>query len=490
MSSKTPSINQVEKSSDANSSDLVTTGHPGLDALPDAQDWSAAEEHALVKKLDFRIIPMMSIVFALSLLDRANISAAYISGMNKDLAMAEGARYSIALLVFFPAYVIFQLPSNLVIRRIGARIWLSFLILGFGITVLGMGFVKSWIPLAVLRALLGAFEAGLLPGCIYLVACWYRTFETAKRISIFYMSSITAVGFGGIFAYALQLISVSDGMYAQGWRWIYIIEGLLTIVAAVACLFTVPQFPEKATWLTDRERHIATARITVDRGEEEWKQPTTKQSLKLLLDPKLLVTSWMYFATASSSYSISFFFPIILTQGIGFKYTIALVLTSTPYFSAIIGSVLLAWLSDKYRTRWPIILFQTVAAVFGLLLVLLVKTPGARLFGIFVAVFGVQSNAASIHSYSQSQVANPEKRSMTAVAIVMAGALGGIAGSTIFRSQDAPKYLPGMWTSICLNISIIFCVLGLTWHLKKQNRMLDEGKIGPLEGVVGFKYTP
>jgi len=90
MSSKTPSINQVEKSSDANSSDLVTTGHPGLDALPDAQDWSAAEEHALVKKLDFRIIPMMSIVFALSLLDRANISAAYISGMNKDLAMAEG----------------------------------------------------------------------------------------------------------------------------------------------------------------------------------------------------------------------------------------------------------------------------------------------------------------------------------------------------------------------------------------------------------------
>lgn len=71
-----------------------------------------------------------------------------------------GARYSIALLVFFPAYVIFQLPSNLVIRRIGARIWLSFLILGFGITVLGMGFVKSWIPLAVLRALLGAFEAG------------------------------------------------------------------------------------------------------------------------------------------------------------------------------------------------------------------------------------------------------------------------------------------------------------------------------------------
>lgn len=103
---------------------------------------------------------MLCVVFGLSLLDRSNISAAYIAGMAKDLKLTIGGRYSIALLVFFPFYAVFELPSNLVIRRIGARIWLSILIVLWGVTVLAMGFVKDWTNLAVLRALLGVFEAG------------------------------------------------------------------------------------------------------------------------------------------------------------------------------------------------------------------------------------------------------------------------------------------------------------------------------------------
>ncbi|OWO99457.1 pantothenate transporter [Marssonina coronariae] len=468
---------------------------PAAEAEADADTvsidaWSPAEEAALVRKLDLRIIPMMSIVFALSLVDRANTSAAYISGMGVDLEMTTGNRYSVVLLLFFPTYAVFELPSNLLIRRVGARIWLSLLVICFGLVVLGMGFVRSWRIMAVMRALLGIAEAGQLPGCIYLVASWYRTFEMAKRISIFYMSSILALGFGGLIANGLQNIRVGDGIYAQGWRWIYIVEGIVTVLAGVACLFAVPQFAEKATWLTDRERFIARARLTRDRGEGEWKASTTLESVKHLLDIKILVMSWMYFATSSSAYSINFFFPLILTGGLGFEYTISLVLISTPYFFAIIGGVGLAWLSDKYRTRWPIILFQTLAGVVGLVIINEAKPPGVRLFGIFITVLGVQNNAAFLHSYAQTQIANPEKRSMSAVALVFAGAIGGIAGSTIFRSQDAPTYLPGMWTSIGLNISIVPCVLGMTWYMKSQNRQLREGKIGPLEGVEGFEYTP
>ncbi|KAK2623503.1 hypothetical protein QTJ16_006504 [Diplocarpon rosae] len=455
-----------------------------------AGDWTPAEEAALVKKLDLRIIPMMSIVFALSLIDRANTSAAYISGMGVDLEMNIGNRYSVVLLLFFPTYAVFELPSNLVIRRVGARLWLSLLVMSFGLVVLGMGFVKNWKVMAALRVLLGIAEAGQLPGCIYLVASWYRTFEMAQRISTFYMSSILALGFGGLIANGLQNIRVGEGMFSQGWRWIYIIEGIITVLAGIACLFSIPQFAERATWLTDRERFIAKARLTRDRGEGEWKKPTTMESLKQLLDVKLLVMAWMYFATSSSAYSINFFFPLILTQGLGFEYTISLVLISTPYFFAIIGGVALAWVSDKYRTRWPIILFQTISGIVGLIIINEAKRPGVRLFGIFITVLGVQNNAASLHSYAQSQIANQEKRSMSAVALVFAGAVGGIAGSTIFRSQDAPEYLPGMWTSIGLNISIVPCLLGMTWYMKYQNRLLKEGKIGPLEGVPGFEYTP
>lgn len=112
------------------------------------------------KRIDWHLLPMLCVVFGLSLLDRSNISAAYIAGMAKDLELTVGARYSIALLVFFPCYAIFELPSNLVIRAVGARLWLSILIVLWGVMVLGMGFVKDWKVLTVLRALLGVFEAG------------------------------------------------------------------------------------------------------------------------------------------------------------------------------------------------------------------------------------------------------------------------------------------------------------------------------------------
>lgn len=163
---------------------------------------------------------MLCLVFGLSLLDRSNISAAYIAGLGEDLGLAIGSRYSIALLVFFIPYALFELPSNMIIRRIGARFWMAFLITTWGACVLGMGFVHDWKILTVLRVLLGTFEAGLFPGAIFLIGCWYRQYETAKRISIFYMAAMICSGFGPIFAYGLSLISVGDGMYAQGWRWI------------------------------------------------------------------------------------------------------------------------------------------------------------------------------------------------------------------------------------------------------------------------------
>ena len=178
-------------------------------------------------KIDFRVFPMLCIVFGLSLLDRTNISAAYIAGLATDLELNVGARYSIALLVFFIGYALFQLPSNYVIRRLGARYWLSFLITAWGTMVLAMGFVHDWKTLTVLRAMLGIFEAGLFPGAIFIIGCWYRQYETARRVSIFYMASLLSSGFGPIFAYALSLIRVGgpNSMYRSGWRWIFIIEG-------------------------------------------------------------------------------------------------------------------------------------------------------------------------------------------------------------------------------------------------------------------------
>lgn len=205
----------------------------------DGVTWTPEEEKALVKKIDLHIFPMLCVVFGMSLLDRTNISAAYIAGAGEDLGLTQGARYNTALLVFFIGYGLFELPSNYVIRRIGARWWLSFLIVAWGCMVLGMGFIHTWQVLTILRAFLGVFEAGLFPGAVFIIGSWYKQYETARRVSLFYMAALIASGFGPIIAYLLSLISVGDGMYARGWRWIFIIEGIVTIVVGFAALVSI-----------------------------------------------------------------------------------------------------------------------------------------------------------------------------------------------------------------------------------------------------------
>ncbi|OAL03722.1 retrograde regulation protein 2 [Phaeosphaeriaceae sp. SRC1lsM3a] len=433
---------------------------------------------------------MLCFVFGLSLLDRTNISSAYIAGLAVDLRLGIENRYNIALLVFFIGYGLFELPSNYVIRRVGARLWLPFLITAWGACVLGMGFVKDWKILTVLRALLGVFEAGLFPGAVYIIGSWYRQFETAKRVSIFYMAALLASGFGPIFAYALSLISVGDGMYSRGWRWIFIIEGIVTIVAGFIAPFFLVEFPEKVKFLNARQKHIAVTRVTMEKKGAHTEHATMKEMMRMLLDWKLGVYCVQYFVAASSVYSLAFFQPIILRNGMGFTYAKAQLLSSPPYIFTVFASLAGAWLSDKIRMRWPILIGQSVVAIVGLLIVLYGGPPGVRYFGLFLATWGTQANVPASLAYGQNQTARVQKRAVVAAAMISIGAAGGVTGSTIFQTKDAPQYLPGMWATIamqCLYSITTFC---MSMYLKRMNKLADQGTRPSLEGVEGFRYAP
>ncbi|KIW11731.1 hypothetical protein PV08_09003 [Exophiala spinifera] len=452
--------------------------------------WSPEEETGLVKKIDRRVFPMLCIVFALSLLDRVNIGAAYIAGMGKDLGLAVGSRYSVVLLMFFPGYTLLELPSNYLIRRVGPRVWLSFLVVSWGLVVLFTAFVESWKTLTLCRALLGVFEAGLLPGGIYIIGAWYRQYECASRVYLFYMSSVVAAAFGPILAYALSLISVGNGNFAHGWRWIFLIEGLITVVAGLVSPFFLVDFPERAKWLTARQKHIASARLMPDQQAKEYIQPTIMQGLKMLWDWKLLAFSMQYFVCSASSYVLTFFSPIILRQGMGFSYVMSQVMLSPPFVFTIFLGMALAIISDKYKTRWPVLCGQSMLTVLGLLIVLYGRLPGVQYFGLFLAVCGITANVPATLSYGQSNTADVRKKGAAAAAMVSMGGAGGICGSTIFRSRDAPRYLPGIWTILGLQLAFILGTFALSKHLKRQNKLADEGKRPALENVEGFRYAP
>jgi len=156
---------------------------------------------------------------------------------------------------------------------------------------------------------------------------------------------------------------------------------------------------------------------------------------QILITP---TSSYQYFVAATTVYALAYFQPIILRQGMGYSYALAQLLSSPPYVFATIMSLTTAWISDKMKVRWPIICTQCVIAVVGLVIVRYGGAPGFRYFGLFLAVYGSQANGPQFLAYAQNQTATINKKGVVAAAMISVGAVGGVCGSTIYRSQDAP----------------------------------------------------
>lgn len=161
-----------------------------------------AEEKKLLWKTDLHVVPPLVILFLLAFLDRVNIGNAKIQGMTQELNM-QGQDYNIALFIFFVPYILLEVPSNIVIKKVAPSTWLCSIMFLWGVCTIGQGLVRNFAGLVAMRFLLGIFEAGLVPGAVYLISMWYKRFELQWRLSVFFSASIIAGAFGGLFAYAL-----------------------------------------------------------------------------------------------------------------------------------------------------------------------------------------------------------------------------------------------------------------------------------------------
>ena len=176
------------------------------------------ETRRIVRKIDLRLLPTLAAIYSFALIDRVNLPNARIAGMDEDLGLSVGNRYSLITMLFFVPYVIFQFPANIVIRKLGACLWLSSLVCAWGIVSIGIGFNKKWTETLGCRVLLGILEAGYYPGCIFLLSCWYLRYEVQKRFSAFYLLALLSSGFSNILAYGLSQMKGVGGL--NGWRWI------------------------------------------------------------------------------------------------------------------------------------------------------------------------------------------------------------------------------------------------------------------------------
>ncbi|WYZ46813.1 hypothetical protein EsH8_IX_001038 [Colletotrichum jinshuiense] len=475
--------------------DVVNGSVNGSHEVDIDHGFTPEEQRAIIRRVDRRLVVTVGAMYCVSLMDRTNLSAAAIAGMTKELSLYLYNRYNIASLLFFIPYIIFQPPSTIIVRKIGPRIHLGGLTVLWGGVMIGMGFAREYTHLYACRILLGVLEAGFFPSCVYLLSTWYTRYEVGKRYSVFYLLGCVASAFAGILAYGLMQLNGREGL--TGWRWIFIIEGVLTCFLGLAGYWLLVDFPDskRQSWsfLGERERAWVVARVNRDRGDAHMPAFNLKRFLGAGADWRIWAYAMIFFNTTTVSYALAYFLPIILQVNMGFDVGAAQCLVAPPYAFAGIVMYGTAWLGDKKKFRGPVILINMLFCIVGLPIMGFTSSTGARYFGVFLTTAGANSNIPAVMAYQANNIRGQWKRAFCSATLVSFGGIGGIAGSLLFREQDKPHYRPGMYACIACSLLTVILVGLLTLDAHSKNKKADRGEKeleADDEGAQpGFRYT-
>ncbi|KAL6237831.1 hypothetical protein BDW75DRAFT_248305 [Aspergillus navahoensis] len=463
-------------------------------ASPTASDpeFPPGMQKRVLRKMDLRLIPMLALLYLLAFLDRGNIGNAKIEGMLDDLNMS-GPEYNWCLTVFFFTYVAFELPSNLLLKKLRPSRLLPLLMVAWGIVMTLMGIVQNYHGLLIARLFLGVAEAGLYPGIAYYITLWYPRHLAQYRQAMFFSAASVAGAFSGILAWAIAKMD-GVGNYA-GWRWIFILEGILTVLVGVVAPFAMYDFPETATFLTEEERkYVIHALRTQTSGQDVWRAGgagieeqarfRTKYVLDALTDWQIYVGLFMYWGITCPLYGISFFLPSII-RDLGYTSSTAQLLTVPIYITAAAVAVAGAWMSDRYKKRSPFILFFMSLIAIGFIIVLASSdrgVPGVVYFGVFVAVVGIYPAFPGNVTWISANLAGDYKRAAGMAMHIGLGNLAGAMASNFYRAQDAPKYVLGHALELGFCVVGIFGVLILRFSYKRINRKRDGIDVSQWDG--------
>ncbi|KAF5013210.1 hypothetical protein FDECE_789 [Fusarium decemcellulare] len=434
-------------------------------------------ERKLVTKIDLHVIPFLSVMYVLAFLDRVNISNANVFGLSEELHL-DGTLYNNALVIFFVPYVIFEIPSNILLKRLKPHVWLSANMTLFGLVTLVQGFVQNYGGLMATRFFLGLFEAGMVPGAFYLLGMWYRRHEAQKRFSFFFSSTSLAGAFGGLLAAAIGKMEGMRGY--KGWRWIFIIEGAITVVCGLVFYFFLPDFPEDTKWLTDDERAYASARLQIEQGRSSVERKVTfKDVIQTLKDYKVLLGGLMYFSLVVPVYGYSYFAPAII-QTYGYS-PIQTQLHSVPPWAACFGfSMVVAYLSDKTQHRVGFAVGAVFVCItgFAILLGADVDNIDLKYGALFLAVSGAFTATPILACWFGMNLGGHHRRATGSAFQVSFGNIGSIIGVFTFRKTDAPRYVSG--NSMCIGFAALGALSCSLYALAcmLENKKRDRGSQG------------
>ncbi|KAL1408341.1 hypothetical protein Q8F55_005149 [Vanrija albida] len=439
------------------------------------ESFSEERKKSLYRKIDWRLVPMLSLLYLFAYLDRANIGNAKIEGMPKYLHLSD-QQYNIVLSIFFVPYIIFEVPANAILHRYFSQrpsLWIGGLTIVWGLVMTCHGFVKNFSQLMVVRVLLGVTEAGFFPGAVLICSTWYPRHMLQVRIAIFYTASALAGAFSGLLAFALAKMDGLGGY--KGWSWIFIIEGLATTLLGLAVPFVLIDTAAGSKWLSDDEKKyikIVMREQDAEASKGEHEGVNWKVIKSVITDWQLLVHTIIYWSNTVPNYSMKFSMPAIMTA-MGYKKEAAQLMTIPPYTIGAVAACFAALYSDKMKRRWPFIAAaQTLVCIaFAILLPLgyTVKTQkssqAGSYFAICLACLGYPISPG-VNSWVANNLAGPARRSVGIAFVIAMGNIGGIIGSYIYMDKEKPRYTTGFAGSLafaaagliagcCLEIALI-----------------------------------
>jgi MFS family permease len=263
--------------------------------LPESSDVEhiTTRHRQLLRKIDWHLLPLCAFIYLLNYLDRSNIGNARVLNAETGDSLEQqtgltDAGYSIMLTLFAIAYSLFDIPSNWVLKRYARpSYWLGSLMLCWGAVTLGFARVDNVATVMALRVLIGIFEAGFFPGMVYLITFWYRQEERSIRIAFILATSTLAGAFGGCIAYGVGFMNGTGGL--EGFRWLFIIEGAVTVFVAPLVIFVLPNYPSTAKWLTPSEQRFAAERLEEYGGVPTRDRSSRQEILETICSPRMVL---------------------------------------------------------------------------------------------------------------------------------------------------------------------------------------------------------
>ncbi|KAK4463047.1 putative high-affinity nicotinic acid transporter [Cladorrhinum samala] len=448
--------------------------------------WDAASTKKLIRKIDLALIPFLSFLYLLSFLDRTNIGNARLDSLEKDLGLT-GLQYNDALAVFFPFYVAAEVPSNMAMKRFRPSVWIPCIMIAWGICCTLMGIVHNYAGLMAVRSALGLAEGGLFPGITYYITMWYRRHECGLRMAIFFSAATAAGAFGGLLARGILEMRGTAGL--SGWQWIFILEGILTVIVAIVAFFVMQDYPSTAKFLTPEERKEVTDRLKRDRSSlaDEF---DIKYFFAALKDWKIWVHMFITIGVYTGLYSYSLFLPTIINEmGTAKTPEMAQLMTVPPYVVACLFCVGAGWYADKLGQRGSFMIFFMAMAIVGLILLLATANAGARYLGCFLLASGIYPNVPQGVAWNGNNIGGSLKRGVGIAMHVGFGNLGGAISAYLFRAKDKPRYFSGFATLLGCQAMALILSLWMTIYLRRENARRDREYKAPSEYTEEEKHA-